>query len=153
MEENTVSSSTAKSPMSNKKFLAIWIPIVAVVAIIAIGANIAIGMFRGAIESYLGTGTYTVNKAEGTADYDTDYYTTEYTSPEEAEAASATLVEEIFDEGMTLLMVTHEMKFAREVATHVIYLCNGQVEEEGPPEQIFGAPRSERLKQFIRNIG
>lgn len=56
-------------------------------------------------------------------------------------------------EGRTMVLVTHEMKFAREVATHVIYLCNGQVEEEGPPEQIFGAPKSERLKQFIRSIG
>lgn len=56
-------------------------------------------------------------------------------------------------EGRTMVLVTHEMKFAREVATHVIYLWNGQVEEEGPPEQIFGAPRSERLKQFIRSIG
>jgi len=56
-------------------------------------------------------------------------------------------------EGRTMILVTHEMKFAREVASHVIYLYNGQVEEEGPPEQIFGAPKSERLKQFIRNIG
>ncbi|MEP9374429.1 ABC transporter ATP-binding protein [Mesorhizobium sp. KR1-2] len=55
-------------------------------------------------------------------------------------------------EGRTMILVTHEMKFAREVASHVIYLHNGQVEEEGPPEQIFGAPKSERLKQFIRNI-
>jgi octopine/nopaline transport system ATP-binding protein len=44
------------------------------------------------------------------------------------------------------------MKFARQVASHVIYLYNGLVEEEGPPEQIFGDPKSEKLKQFIRNI-
>ncbi len=56
-------------------------------------------------------------------------------------------------EGRTMILVTHEMKFAREVATHVVYLHNGVVEEEGPPEQLFDAPRSERLKQFIRNIG
>ncbi|WP_318012961.1 ABC transporter ATP-binding protein [Mesorhizobium sp. ESP7-2] len=56
-------------------------------------------------------------------------------------------------EGRTMVLVTHEMKFAREVATHVVYLYNGLVEEEGPPEEIFGAPKSERLKQFIRNIG
>ncbi|RUW70857.1 histidine/lysine/arginine/ornithine ABC transporter ATP-binding protein, partial [Mesorhizobium sp. M1E.F.Ca.ET.063.01.1.1] len=55
-------------------------------------------------------------------------------------------------EGRTMVLVTHEMKFAREVATHVVYLHNGLVEEEGPPEQIFGAPKSERLKQFIRNV-
>ena len=44
-------------------------------------------------------------------------------------------------EGRTMVLVTHEMKFAREVASHVIYLHNGRVEEEGPPEQVFGAPR------------
>ena len=43
-------------------------------------------------------------------------------------------------------------KFAREVASHVIYLYEGRVEEEGPPEQIFGSPKSDRLKQFIRSI-
>jgi polar amino acid transport system ATP-binding protein len=56
-------------------------------------------------------------------------------------------------EGRTMVLVTHEMKFAREVASHVIYLYNGQVEEEGPPEQLFGAPNSDRLKQFLRNVG
>ncbi len=56
-------------------------------------------------------------------------------------------------EGRTMVLVTHEMKFAREVATHVVYLYNGVVEEEGPPDAIFNAPRSERLKQFIRSIG
>ncbi|TIQ27116.1 MAG: ABC transporter ATP-binding protein [Mesorhizobium sp.] len=55
-------------------------------------------------------------------------------------------------EGRTMVLVTHEMKFAREVATHVVYLYNGLVEEEGPPEQLFGAPKSERLKQFLRNV-
>ena len=55
-------------------------------------------------------------------------------------------------EGRTMVLVTHEMKFAREVASHVIYLWNGVVEEEGPPEQIFGAPRSERLQQFLRTV-
>ena len=55
-------------------------------------------------------------------------------------------------EGRTMVLVTHEMKFAREVASHVIYLHNGRVEEEGPPEQVFGAPKSERLKQFIRSV-
>jgi polar amino acid transport system ATP-binding protein len=56
-------------------------------------------------------------------------------------------------EGRTMILVTHEMKFAREVASHVVYLYNGLVEEEGPPEKIFGAPKSERLKQFLRNVG
>jgi polar amino acid transport system ATP-binding protein len=45
------------------------------------------------------------------------------------------------------------MKFAREVASHVIYLHNGIIEEEGPPDQLFGAPKSDRLKQFLKTVG
>lgn len=56
------------------------------------------------------------------------------------------------DEGRTMILVTHEMKFAREVASHVIYLYNGQIEEEGPPDQLFGAPQSDRLKQFLKSV-
>ena len=56
------------------------------------------------------------------------------------------------DEGRTMILVTHEMKFAREVASHVIYLYNGLVEEEGPPAELFGAPKSERLKQFLKSV-
>ncbi|MCC4909232.1 glycoside hydrolase family 3 N-terminal domain-containing protein [Microbacterium sp. cx-59] len=98
-----MSSATAKRPMSNKKFLAIWIPIVAVVAIVAIGANIAIGMFRGAIESYMGAGTYDIsNTAEG-SELDTDYYGADYETVDDAKAASSALVEEIAGEGMTLV--------------------------------------------------
>ena len=55
-------------------------------------------------------------------------------------------------EGRTMILVTHEMKFAREVASHVIYLYNGQIEEEGPPDQVFGAPKSDRLKQFLKSV-
>ena len=56
------------------------------------------------------------------------------------------------EEGRTMILVTHEMKFAREVASHVIYLYNGLVEEEGPPAELFGAPKSERLKQFLKSV-
>ena len=62
------------------------------------------------------------------------------------------VIADLAREGRTMVLVTHEMKFAREVATHVVYLYNGLVEEEGPPEQLFGAPRSERLRQFLRNV-
>lgn len=55
-------------------------------------------------------------------------------------------------EGRTMVLVTHEMKFAREVASHVIYLHNGIIEEEGPPEALFGAPKSDRLKQFLKSV-
>ena len=57
------------------------------------------------------------------------------------------------DEGRTMILVTHEMRFAREVASHVIYLHNGVIEEEGPPEQLFGAPKSSRLQQFLKSLG
>lgn len=63
-----------------------------------------------------------------------------------------TVIGDLAREGRTMVLVTHEMKFARKVATHVVFLCNGSVEEEGPPEQIFGDPRSQRLQQFLRNI-
>ena len=63
------------------------------------------------------------------------------------------VIKALADEGRTMILVTHEMKFAREVASHVIYLHNGLIEEEGPPEQLFGAPKSDRLKQFLKTVG
>jgi len=63
------------------------------------------------------------------------------------------VIKGLADEGRTMILVTHEMRFAREVSSHVIYLHNGVIEEEGPPEQLFGAPKSERLKQFLKTVG
>ena len=54
--------------------------------------------------------------------------------------------------GRTMLLVTHEMNFAREVANRILFLNNGIVEEEGDPEAIFGAPKSEHLKRFISSV-
>jgi ABC-type histidine transport system ATPase subunit len=48
-----------------------------------------------------------------------------------------------------MILVTHEMGFAREVASRVVFLNQGQVEEEGTPAQVFGAPASERCRQFL----
>lgn len=48
-----------------------------------------------------------------------------------------------------MVMVTHEMKFARDVSTRVMFLHQGQVEEVGPPAQVFGAPMSARCKEFV----
>lgn len=62
------------------------------------------------------------------------------------------VIRDLAAEGRTMILVTHEMKFAREVASHVIYLHNGVVEEEGPPEALFGAPKSDRLKQFLKSV-
>ena len=62
------------------------------------------------------------------------------------------VIRALANEGRTMILVTHEMKFAREVASHVIYLHNGVIEEQGAPEDLFGAPKSERLKQFLKSV-
>ena len=54
------------------------------------------------------------------------------------------------EEDRTMIIVTHEMRFAREVSDKVIFLHQGRVEEEGPPEQVFGNPASDRCRQFVR---
>src|ERR1700677_4630145 len=53
------------------------------------------------------------------------------------------------DEGRTMLVVTHELAFARDVSSRVLFLHQGKVDEEGAPAEIFGNPRSERLRQFL----
>ena len=57
------------------------------------------------------------------------------------------------EEGRTMIMVTHDMNMARDLATHVIFLHGGRIEEQGAPAQLFNAPRSERLKQFLEAGG
>jgi polar amino acid transport system ATP-binding protein len=55
-------------------------------------------------------------------------------------------------QGMTMVIVTHEMRFARDVATRVLFLDAGRIAEEGPPEKIFGAPVSPRLQAFLGRV-
>ena len=62
------------------------------------------------------------------------------------------VIRDLANEGRTMLLVTHEMKFARDVSSHVIYLHKGVIEEEGPPAQVFGHPTSERCRQFVSGI-
>ena len=59
------------------------------------------------------------------------------------------VIRTLAEEGRTMILVTHEMGFAKEVASRVIFLHQGKVEEEGAPAQVFGAPKSERCRQFI----
>ena len=59
------------------------------------------------------------------------------------------VIRDLADEGRTMILVTHEMKFARSVSSHVIYLYKGVIEEEGPPSQVFGSPKSDRCRQFV----
>ena len=59
------------------------------------------------------------------------------------------VIRDLRRDGMTIVMATHEMSFAREVADRVVFMCEGRVEETGPPEQIFSAPRSPRTAEFL----
>ncbi|GLS23748.1 ABC transporter ATP-binding protein [Labrys miyagiensis] len=59
------------------------------------------------------------------------------------------VIRDLAAEGRTMIVVTHEMAFARDVANHVMYLYNGNVEEEGAPSKVFGNPNSERCRQFV----
>ncbi len=60
-------------------------------------------------------------------------------------------INELAKEGMTMLIVTHEMEFAKNVSTRVIFLEKGHILEDGTPEQIFNNPKNERTKEFIQN--
>jgi polar amino acid transport system ATP-binding protein len=62
------------------------------------------------------------------------------------------IVRDLAADGMTMLLATHEMGFARDVASKVCFLFGGVVHEEGPPEQIFGDPREERTRAFLKRI-
>ena len=62
------------------------------------------------------------------------------------------LLRDLGREGITMLLATHEMAFARDVADEVVFLDSGRVHEAGPPEQVLDAPRKERTQQFLRRV-
>ena len=62
------------------------------------------------------------------------------------------LVRDLAEQGMTMVIATHEMSFAREVANTICFLHDGQILEMGPPAQIFGAPREKRTQTFLRGV-
>ena len=62
------------------------------------------------------------------------------------------LMKELAKEGMTMVVVTHEMGFAREVANRVMFINEGVIAEEGTPQEIFGAPKSQRLQEFLSKV-
>ena len=59
------------------------------------------------------------------------------------------VIKALAEEGRTMILVTHEMAFAREVSSQVLFLHQGRVEEQGPPQEVLGQPKSERLRQFL----
>lgn len=92
-----------KSKMSNKKFLSIWIPVLAVVLILAVGLNIASSIFSGYMDLFLGGGEAVITRTEGSGDWDSAYYTLDYVDKREAQAAADALVEELEGEGVVLM--------------------------------------------------
>ena len=62
------------------------------------------------------------------------------------------VMKNLAEEGMTMIVVTHEMGFAREVADRVIFMDKGVIVEEGEPEEFFGNPQQERTQNFLRRI-
>ena len=62
------------------------------------------------------------------------------------------VMKKLADEGMTMVCVTHEMGFAKEVATRVLFMCDGIIAESGSPEEIFTNPQNPRTKQFLQSI-
>jgi polar amino acid transport system ATP-binding protein len=78
---------------------------------------------------------------------------------EPTSALDPELVHEVLDvmgalarEGMTMIVVTHEMSFARQVADRLIFMAGGNIVEEGPPDDIFSAPREEKTKRFLTHV-
>ncbi|WP_371157628.1 ABC transporter ATP-binding protein [Jannaschia sp. 2305UL9-9] len=67
----------------------------------------------------------------------------------ELEQEVVRVIKALADEGRTMVIVTHDMKLAHDVSDHVIFLHKGLIEEEGPPDALFGQPKSERLRGFL----
>ncbi len=67
----------------------------------------------------------------------------------ELEQEVVKVIKALADEGRTMLLVTHDMRLASDVSDHVVFLHQGRIEEEGPPSELFGAPKTDRLRQFL----
>ncbi|MDE0573606.1 glycoside hydrolase family 3 C-terminal domain-containing protein [Demequina sp. B12] len=92
----------AKARMSNKAYLSIWIPVVALLTIIVVVANMALVVAGGWVASQFGSGTYTFTNSEKSAEWDTEYYEADYADMDEVDAAARDLVEEIGASGIVL---------------------------------------------------
>ena len=63
-----------------------------------------------------------------------------------------TVIQQLKEDGMTMVIATHEMGFARDVADQVCYLEAGRIIERGPPEQMFSAPQNEQTRRFLHRV-
>src|SRR5207249_9100945 len=62
------------------------------------------------------------------------------------------VMRQLAEDGMTMILVTHEMQFARDMADRVLFFDQGRVAESGPPEQVFASPQNERTREFLRRV-
>lgn len=62
------------------------------------------------------------------------------------------VIRELADEGMTMVIVTHEMRFAKEVSNRIVFIHDGIIGEQGPPEQLFNQPKTDELRRFLNVI-
>lgn len=62
------------------------------------------------------------------------------------------LIRELADRGMTIMIVTHEMSFAKEIATRIVFIDKGKIIEEGTPKEFFGQPRTVRVQEFLKKV-
>ena len=62
------------------------------------------------------------------------------------------LIKRVAENGMTMVIVTHEMGFAREVGTRIMFMADGKIQEEGPPDEFFNNPKNQRLKDFLSKV-
>ena len=69
-----------------------------------------------------------------------------------AHSLEAALMRRVAEGGQTMVVVTHEMQFAREIADRVVFMDGGRIVEEGPPELIFSAPRDPRTQAFLQRV-
>ncbi|HYQ74085.1 glycoside hydrolase family 3 C-terminal domain-containing protein [Cellulomonas sp.] len=102
MNARAKNADRAKRPMSNKKYLSIWVPVLALVTAIAVVANVALVVAGGWVASQFGSGTYEFTNAEESADWDTEYYSADFDSIDDVDAAAKQLVEEISGAGVVL---------------------------------------------------
>ncbi|HEY0188753.1 MAG TPA: hypothetical protein VGC67_14775 [Cellulomonas sp.] len=102
MNARAKSADRAEKRMSNKKYLLIWVPVLSVVTVLAVVANVAFVVAGGWVASQLGSGTYEFTNSAASESWDTEYYSADYASLDEVDAAAQALVEEIAGGGMVL---------------------------------------------------
>lgn len=102
MNARAKNATRTKRPMSNKKLLWIWVPVLSAVAVITVVANVALVVAGGWVASQFGSGTYTFTNSEESAGWDTTYYTSTYKDIDEVDAAAKDLVREIAGAGIVL---------------------------------------------------